>query len=246
MKTYQDFLQVGEHEQLRMEFCLQAINDYRSSSLYRTARDAELYYDGENPTISRYEKIIYDMKGLAHRDMYTANHKISSSFFGMVVDQQVGYLLGNGVSFGDDKTKDALGDTFDQDIMDAAEYAQIAGVSFCLWNLDHVDVFKATEFVPLYDEENGALCAGIRFWQVAPGKPLRATLYEMDGYTNYLWEDGDGQLLHERRPYKITLMHSAADGTVIYDGENYPTFPIVSEDTSFPRISICSRCEVYA
>lgn len=51
------------------------------------ALDAEQYYDGENPTINRYEKIIYDLKGRAHKDMWTANHKLASRFFGFAVDQ---------------------------------------------------------------------------------------------------------------------------------------------------------------
>ena len=46
-----------------------------------------------------YEKIIYDLQGRAHRDMYTANHKIASSFFGFDVRQEGSYLLGNGVTF---------------------------------------------------------------------------------------------------------------------------------------------------
>lgn len=43
-----------------------------------------------------------------------------------------------------------------------------------------------TEFVPLHDEEDDALKAGIRFCQIAPDKPLRMTLYELDGYTEYI------------------------------------------------------------
>lgn len=41
--------------------------------------------------------MVYDLEGKAHPDMYTANHKIASKFFGFVVDQEVSYLLGNGV-----------------------------------------------------------------------------------------------------------------------------------------------------
>ena len=34
-------------------------------------------------------------------------------------------------------------------------------------------------------------------------------------------------MLNEKRPYKLKLKGTAADGMEIYDGENYPTFPIV-------------------
>lgn len=145
MKTYQDFVAVGEDEKARMSFILGAINEYKADHSTRLAANANKYYHGENPTINKYEKIIYDMQGKAHRDMYTANHKIASKFFGLVVDQEVSYLLGNGVSFQEPETKKALGATFDEDIMDAARHALIDGQSFVFWNLDHVQVFAAEE-----------------------------------------------------------------------------------------------------
>lgn len=228
MLTYQDLLAVGEAEKARMDFIRQAINEHKGSKAYKMAVDAELYFKGDNPTINRYEKIIYDMQGRAHRDMYTANHKIASSFFGFDVRQEVSYLLGNGVTFQDNATKDKLGKKFDLEMVKAGKYALIAGVSFGFWNLDHVDVFKLREFVPLYDEENGALMAGIRFWQVSDDKPLRATLYEVNGYTDYIQRKGeDMTILNDKRPYILRLRTSQADGTEIYDGQNYPTFPIV-------------------
>lgn len=228
MLTYQDLLAVGEAEKARMDFIRQAINEHKGSKAYKMAVDAELYFKGDNPTINRYEKIIYDMQGRAHRDMYTANHKIASSFFGFDVRQEVSYLLGNGVTFQDNATKDKLGKKFDLEMVKAGKYALIAGVSFGFWNLDHVDVFKLREFVPLYDEENGALMAGIRFWQVSDDKPLRATLYEVNGYTDYIQRKGeDMTIMNDKRPYILRLRTSQADGTEIYDGQNYPTFPIV-------------------
>lgn len=228
MLTYQDLLALGEDEKSRMDFIRRVINEHKGSRAYQMAVDAELYFKGENPTINRYEKIIYDMQGRAHRDMYTANHKIASSFFGFDVRQEASYLLGNGVTFQEDATKGKLGKKFDLEMVRAGKYALIAGVAFGFWNLDHVDVFKLREFVPLYDEENGALMAGIRFWRVSDDKPLRATLYEVDGYIDYIQRKGeDMTVLKDKRPYILHMRTSAADGTEIYDGQNYPTFPIV-------------------
>lgn len=169
---------VGEDEKARMEFIRSAINAHRESHAYKTAVDAEEYYNGLNPTINRYEKIIYDMQGRAHTDMWTANHKLASRFFGLAVDQEVSYLLGNGVTFAEKETPNKLCPDFDQEVMDAAREAKIAGVSFGFWDLTHLRVFSLLEFVPLYDEEDGALKAGIRFWKVAQDKPLRATISE--------------------------------------------------------------------
>lgn len=228
MLTYQDLLAMGADEKKRISFILSAISEHKNSKAYRMAVDAELYFNGENPTINRYEKIIYDLQGRAHRDMYTANHKIASSFFGFNVRQEVSYLLGNGVTFHNSATKEKLGKKFDIEMVKAGKYALIAGVSFGFYNLDHVEVFKLREFAPLYDEENGSLMAGVRFWQVAADKPLRATLYEVDGYTDYIQRSGeDMAILKDKRPYVLHLRTSQADGTEIYDGMNYPTFPIV-------------------
>ena len=117
MKTYNDLIAAGQTLQARAAFIDAAINEHLSSAAYHTAADAELYYNGENPTIGRYEKVLYDLKGKAHRDMFTANHKLASSFFRFDVNQQVAYLLGNGISFGDKKTPDKLCADFDQEVM---------------------------------------------------------------------------------------------------------------------------------
>lgn len=228
MKTYEDLVALGENEVERMAFLQAAIKDYSTSQDYIFAKAAEKYYDGENPTINSYEKILYDMAGKAHVDMWTANHKIASSFFTMVVDQEVGYLLGNGIRFGKDKTKEKLGTTFDEDVMDALEYARIDGSAFGFWNVDHIDVFKGTEFCPLYGEENGALMAGIRWWQLDENKPLRCTLYEPDGFTEYIRRKGEEMtIMREKRAYKLRKISSEAEGEIDVDGENYATLPIV-------------------
>lgn len=174
--------------------------------------------------------------------MYTANHKISSRFFGFVVDQENSYLLGNGVTL-KDGVKKKLGAGFDQQVSRLAEYAMIGGVSFGFWNLDHIDVFEITEFVPLYDEENGALMAGIRFWQVGPEKPLRCTLYEPDGYTEYAQKKGeDLRVMQEKRKYILHTTTTDVENTKIYDGENYPSFPIVPlKNDRHCKSELCGR-----
>ena len=75
--TYQDLIAVGKDEKARIGFIRRAINKHKGSEAYKMAVDAELYFKGENPTINRYEKIIYDMQGRAHRDMYTAKDRKS-------------------------------------------------------------------------------------------------------------------------------------------------------------------------
>ena len=227
MRTYNDLTEVGENEALRMEFVYEAINEHKSSDLYKTAQIADEYDRKQNRTIVQFQKLLYDATGRAIPDNVSANYKITSGFFNRFTTQQVQFLLGNGVTWEDETTKDYLGEDFDQQLQVAAKASLGAGVSFGFYNYDHLEVFTALEYVPLYDEENGALMAGIRFWQVDAQKPLRATLYETDGITEYIWEDGEGQILKDKRPYILTVISTGVDEAEIFAGENYPTFPIV-------------------
>lgn len=211
-----------------MRFIRSAIDEHKSSAEYRIAFDAEEYDRQRNVTICRYQKFLYTLSGQAVPDNYSANYKLTSNFFNRFVTQENQYLLGNGVMLEDSKHKEALGQDFDNKLQSMGRNALVQGVSFGLWNLDHLDVFKLTEFVPLYDEETGALMAGIRFWQIDADKPLRAVLYETDGYTDYIRpKNDDMQVKREKQPYKLIRQKSEACVEEVLRGENYPGFPVV-------------------
>ena len=204
MKTYQDLRLIGDNETNRMQFVRGCISEYKSSDGYRTAATAERYDKFKNATIEQFQKLLYTISGRAVPDNFSANFKIKSNFFHTFIEQEIQFLLGNGVSWENENVESRIGNDFDHKLAELTKAALVGGVGYGFFNLDHIEVFKATEFVPLYDEENGALMAGIRFWQVSPNKPLRATLYELDGFTDYI-----------------------VDGLRIYDGENYESFPII-------------------
>lgn len=227
MITYQDLLKVGEDEKLRMDFVQTVIQTHKKSDQYETAKIADEYSRKKNTTIINYQKLLYTISGQAVPDNYSANYKLCSNFFGRFVTQENQYLLGNGISLANDSDKSKLGKNFDIYLQKAGKNALVHGVSFCFWNFDHIEVFDFLEFAPLYDEEDGALKAGVRFWQIDKNKPLRATLYELDGYTEYIWRDGSGEILYPKRQYIVKTRQTEADGQWIYDGENYPSFPIV-------------------
>jgi len=227
IKTYEDFLAVTNEADVQ-NFVHDAITQHKSSGFYRDAYIAYEYYKKRNVTIRNYQKLLYTMAGNAVPDNFSANYKFCNAFFPIFVKQEAHHLLGSGVTFNDEATKERLGgNSFDSVLMKAGLAALWGGVSFGFFNLDHVDIFKITEFVPLVGEEDGAIHAGIRFWQLADNKPLRATLYEEDGYTEYIWRNGDGSVLADKRPYKQIIQATVADGAAIIDGENYPNFPIV-------------------
>lgn len=226
--TYNDLLEIGENEHNRMEFVLDAIREHKGSDLYKTAYDAELYYKHQNPTIMRFQKWVYNMYGQKVPDIWSPNNKIASNWYNYFTTQAVSYLLGNGVTFKTESNKTKLGKDFDKRVQDIATHAKNGGVAFGFWNLDHLECFDLTEFVPIYDEDDGGLKAGIRFWQIDDSKPLRATLYELDGYTDYIKRKGeDVAILHDKMAYTQIVRKNDIEGETILDGAPPAGFPIV-------------------
>jgi hypothetical protein len=229
MKTYQDWLKVADKsDKERMEFVFGAIEDYKNSDEYKFAVTAQTYYDGKNEVIEHFKKMLYNAFGEAVPDMVSANHKIAEGFFKRDVVQATSTLLSNGLTWNKDLGGKTLGKSFDRKISQLHRWAQIAGVSWGFFNKDHVDTFKATEFFGLKDEEDGMVKTGIRFWQLDSTKPLRAVLYEMDGYTGYIRKSGEKPSVYsEKRDYIEIKNTTVADGEEIAGGENYPSFPVV-------------------
>jgi len=232
VKTYQKLAAIGLDEVRRKKFVFEVIEDHKDSTAYKVASVAEKYYAKKNVTIMAFQKVLYNMHGQAVPDMWSANYKLRTHFFRRFVTQQAQYVLANGVTFQEETTKEKLGRKFDTQIQKAAKKAMIDSVSFLFWNNDHVEVFSFADtptdpgFAPLYDEETGALMAGVRYWH-PDEKTTRATLYEVDGYTDYKKVDDKLFVVEEKRAYKKTTVSTKADGISRIIDENYSSFPIV-------------------
>ena len=247
--TYQDFIKATD----RVAFITNAISEHRKSEAFQTAVDAELYDKQQNSTINSVVRTIYTAAGLQIEDPTSSNNKIASNFFHRLNTQRVAYLLGNGVSFTDhitkvenpdgtvdtfDETKEAFGDDFDTTLYSVAYSGEICGSSYA-YITDagegkyNIHLYKLTEFVPLLDEFDGSLRAGIRFWSLEWGKrPVTAVLYEEDGITEYRTKDGKQGLDIEeyipKRPYNIITRTTEAGGTEVIGGENtFGRLPII-------------------
>lgn len=244
MRTFQDFekaSRTGDKE----GFISSAIAEHILGPVYQTARDADLYDKQRNRTINEYVRMLFTLTGSPVEDFTASNNKIPSNFFHRLNTQRCVYSLGNGVSFtnteerqnGDgtttivDVTKERLGPKFDSDLKDAGYKALIHGVTFCFWGEDRMYVFPVTQFVPLWDEKEGTLRAGIRFWRLAPDKPMVVVLYEEDGYTKYeTGSDGDDALrvVEDKKKYRTLYQTTDADDSEEVIGEeNYSALPIV-------------------
>ena len=232
MKTFQNLAALNQDEARRKKFAFEVIEDHKDSTAYKVASIAEKYYAKKNVTIMAFQKVLYNMHGQAVPDMWSANYKLRTHFFRRFVTQQVQYVLSNGVTFQEESTKEKLGHKFDTQIQKAAKKAMIDSVAFLFWNNDHVEVFGFADtptdpgFAPLYDEDTGALMAGVRYWH-PDEKTTRATLYEVDGYTNYKKVDDKFTVIEEKRAYKKTTISTKADGISRIIDENYSAFPIV-------------------
>ena len=226
MKTYEDLLSMTSEED-RQNFIKSAIGNYKGSELYRHAVIGYDYYRRRNTTITFYRKLLYTLSGNAVPDNYSANYKFTNNFFQLFTKQEASHLLGNGVTFSNESTKEKLGgDQFDNQLFRAGIKALWGTVSYSFYNVDHIDVFTSLEFVPLFGEEDGALHAGIRFWQIAPNKPMRVTLYEEDGYTDYRFDSESVEIVNSKRAYKKTVNKTEA-GEQVVAFSNYPSFPVV-------------------
>lgn len=236
MRTYQDLVLAGSSDKEKALFCRSAINEFISSNEYREAADGEAYYAKHNLTIERFQKWLYTVTGRRVEDIFSANHKLKTTFFRRLTTQQVQYILGNGVTFQNEDTKAKLGDDFDIKIQAAAKKAMAAGRAFLFWNLDHVEVFGFADtpispgFCPLYDEETAKLRAGIRYWfrRVGNKTILRCTLYEADGYTDYSQSGGDEpKVVEPKRGYIRTVVKTEAAGIEDMIDDNYSDLPII-------------------
>lgn len=226
MLTYQDFLTATN----KQNFVFRAIAEHKASTAYLTAVDADAYDRQLNTTINQYVKTMFTLTGTEVEDFTATNSKIASNFFHRLNTQRCTYLLGNGVTFANDKDgalKTRLGNTFDNRLLDLGYYALIHGVSFGFWNVDRLHVFPLTEFVPLWDEYDGSMKAGIRFWQIDFDKPLIAILYELDGYTRYAEDDGGIKEAEPKRPYKLIVAQNQVGDRAVIGEENYSALPIV-------------------
>ena len=233
MLTWQDFEGV-EDEESKLALVLEAVRQHRASKDFQVANDANLYDRQLNRTINDYIQTIFDLTGSRLVDFTASNAKIASNLFHRLNTQRVMYSLGNGVSFTDagetDTVKESLGPHFDHDLMEVAYSALIHGVAFGFWNVDRLHCFPLTEFAPIWDEVDGTLRAGARFWQLDPTRPLQVMFYEEDGYTSMQMEESGERLVvvQEKRPYMETVAVVPADGVEqVIAGNNYSALPVV-------------------
>lgn len=270
MLTFQDFTAATN----RIEFIIKAINEHKSSDAFKIAQAAEEYDLQRNVTINNAIRKIYNAMGVAIADPTASNNRIASNFLHRLLTQRVTYSLGNGVTFTDnqredvnpdgtkvtiDTTKEKLGDDFDTVLYKIAYEAEKSGSSYALLNYDSAEgytlhLFKLIEFVPLLDEYDGTLRAGIRFWSLDwNNKPVTAVLYEEDGFTVYRTRANSKGLdlieFESKHKYMQIVQTTAALGDDIVGEENYsaglPIVPMYGKNKQSALVGMQSAIDSY-
>ncbi|MFG3612387.1 phage portal protein [Rummeliibacillus stabekisii] len=163
------------------------------------------YYFTENDILNK-KVYIYDANGakLVDGDATSEASKIPSGFHKILVDQKVGYLAGEPLSYGsksDDKKaleliEELIGEEFEDTLPELILNASNKGKE---WLHPYVDedgefqhiIIPAEEFIPIYDtKRKDKLLAGIRFYNVADNK-VKLELWTPDDVTYYEMINGE-------------------------------------------------------
>ena len=238
--TYNDLERCTSDEE-RIMFIQTAISEHQSSQMFRIGQDAGLFYRGIDRELENIRQVVYDREGNAYSSD-RSNHKINSNLFFIFCTQLVSYQLGNGISFDNEKVKEQLGGSeFDYRVQQALAYAYCDGESYAYVDEEGITPLcfackiQGNEplLVPLKDENDGLIKAAIRYWRLAPDKPLMVRLFELDGSTVYKEvrdEDGNKstlQLYEEKKPYAKRTVSSEAEGEYAEIDSVPASFPIV-------------------
>lgn len=232
MKTYQD-LQEAITKGTLGEFLRSAVREHQGSKAYKDAVDGMAYYNKHNITIEKFQKFLFTLSGNKTPDIWSSDYRLKTLMFRRLVLQEVGYICANGVSM---DGKEKLGTDFDNKLQTAAKLALAQGAAFGYWNLDHLEVFSFADtpgnpgFVPLLDEKTSELMAGIRYWFRETGNKtlFRATLYELDGVSEWAAEGSDdATMITAKRAYILKELRNDL-GVVDVCDENYTRLPIAT------------------
>lgn len=248
---YQDFLQSTNKEQ----FILDSINQFKASDFYNNALESQAYYLGQNTTINQRKFTFYNKGGQIYDDIFRSNNKIASGFYAKIVKQLNSYVLANGVTISENNIKKDLGRWFDVKLQELGTYAQVDGVGYGYGYLNangkfQMEVWRGTETIPMFDEKTGVIMGIIRFWQIAPERPLNVELYTIEGKTE-LTENEYGELKITKPTTSYKLNMSNFGGEISYSEAGsfsvLPIFPLYSKDTKVNMLdnSLKSKIDLF-
>ena len=224
--TYQTYLESINRNQ-ELDFIWKVVSNYRASKAYKEAAIAHTYMDGENYTISRYQKFLATNDGDILNDVINPNYKLKTKIFKKLVIQRSSFLVGNGVNFTKKTSKKKYGEDIDQKIYELLKESLVGGSAFGFWNYDHLEVFSRLEFIPLYDEYTGKLRAGLRIFRLDGTDTTVVSVYREDGTYEVEFRNGKPAISKPLTGYIATFSYVKATDETTVEYENYNALPII-------------------
>lgn len=215
----------------------EAINVHKSTHAYELAKKAQAYAATNNTEIAT--KSGYLQRKYPQLNKKIKFHKISNGDFGRAMGRHTIYSLGNGAQISQE-IKEKIDRKLDIKLMEYGEKAKIDGVVWVFPDLDDngnpiLNFYRIVEgdgaegFLVMLDERTGKQRAAIRYWRLSEDKPMYATLFEVDGITEYKKLKGGTFFEDEaQRPYEIDVI-KYPNGTFpneISNVRNHGTLPI--------------------
>jgi SPP1 family phage portal protein len=158
--------------------------------------EGEDYYFKRN-NITKRQIYKYTNDGKKEVDPDATNNKLASGWHKLLVDQKVGYLVGDPITIGyKDETNtdplfDLLGGDFDDILPELVKNASNKGKEWLhpyideRGNFDYI-IIPAQEFIPIYDDsKHKDLVAGIRFYPMDDGKTIKVEFWTDKTVTYY-------------------------------------------------------------
>ena len=211
MLTYEDLEKCGDDETKTRDFIYTMIAQQNDNPRFQEGLVAGEFYRGGDPEIRRFEHIIYDTMGFPRKDEFRANHKLTTNLYNLFITQEISYLLGNGISFENEKIKEQFGTEFDYNLQDLATWAANDSEAYAYLTKDGIEIFNVAcddeepHFIPIFSlTDRKQPKAGIRHWRAGEFQPLNVILYRASGYSVWQEKDGKLQITQPEKPYDIT------------------------------------------
>ena len=159
------------------DFIQKVANDWHGSSEYAEIVRNYEYYHGNNPTL---QNKLRKLKSVQLETGGTISFKPSqivvSSLFQQIVDKREHRVLNNPIGLDEGIS---LGDDFNFRAKDLLHDALISGASWAFWGVDRIVQFKASEFIPILDDDTHEMVKGIRITQLALERPIKYEFFEI-------------------------------------------------------------------
>ena len=209
------------------DFVLKTVEEWKGCKKLSEINDNKKYYLGTNPVLNQqWNQINLDTGGVLE---LKPRQNIYSNFFGRIVKQLVNRLLYYDVSFDDDVTLLKMGNKFHQSLRDIAFDAAVSGVSWGFWQNGKLVHFPSDGFIPIYNDRNGKIEKGIKFWQVREDLPTFYQLFEVDGITEWQSEKDANilTLVKDKTPYRYQIRAWQTGRRDVVNIQNYGVLPII-------------------